>query len=50
MIRVGVGQHYRVELRQRIQRNPRSTYAWQKFAEGRIKIGIGEKSFPADLN
>ena len=47
---MGMGQHYRVELRQRLQRNSRSTYTWQKFAEGRIKIGISEKSFPADLN
>ena len=50
MIRVSVGQHYRIELRQRIQRNPGSAYTWQKFAEGWVKIGIGEKSFPANLD
>lgn len=50
MIRVSVRQHYRVELWQRIQRNSWSTYTWQKFAEGWVKIGVGEKSFPADLN
>jgi hypothetical protein len=50
MIRVSMRQHYRVELRQRIQRNSGSTYTRQKFTESWIKIGIGEKSLPADLN
>ena len=50
MIRMSVRQHYRIELWQRIQRNSWSTYTWQKLAEGRVKIGIGEKSFPTDLN
>jgi hypothetical protein len=50
MIRVSVCQYYRVELRQRMERNSWSTYAGQKLAEGRVKIGIGEESFPTDLN
>jgi hypothetical protein len=47
---VSVRQHYRVELRQRIQRNSWSAYTWQEFAKSRVKIRVGEESFPADLN
>ena len=50
MVRVGVCKHYCVELRQGIERNSWCTYTWQEFTKGRIKIRIGEKSFPSDLN
>jgi hypothetical protein len=50
MIRVSVRKQYRVELWQRIERDSRRTHSGKKFPERGVKIGVGEKSFPADLN
>jgi hypothetical protein len=50
MVCVGVREQYRVELWQGIERNSWRAHARKKLAECRIKIGVGEKSFPSDLN
>ena len=50
MVCVGVREQYRVELWQGIECNSRRAHARKKFPESRIKIGVGEKSPPSDLN
>jgi len=50
MVCVGVRKQYCVELWQGIERDAWRAHARKEFAECGIKIGVGEKSLPSDLN
>jgi hypothetical protein len=50
MISVSVRKQYGIELWQGIECNAWGTHAREKFAECRIKIGVGEEALPPDLN